>query len=138
MGKQRTFKQLVSFFMKRYFLPAIIVFVVFIVSCYYDNEEALYPSYTTTCDTTNVTFSGTIAPVLNSSCLACHSNAAASSSGNNIRLENYADVVAKIANVVGSIKHTGTFSPMPKNGGMLKPCSITQVDIWVRKGMLNN
>jgi hypothetical protein len=124
--------------MKRYFLPLFILFVVFIASCYYDNEEALYPSYNTTCDTSNVTFSGTITAILSSNCLSCHSNAAAASSGNNIRLENYADLTTRATSVIGSIKHTGTFSPMPKNGGKIKACSITQFDIWIRKGMLNN
>ncbi len=124
--------------MKRYFLPAFIIFVIFIVSCYYDNEEALYPSYNSTCDTSNVTFSGTIAPILYNNCLACHSNAAALSSGSNIRLENYADVVSQITTLIAAIKHTGPLSPMPKNGGKLKDCSLIQFDIWVRKGMLNN
>jgi hypothetical protein len=124
--------------MKRYFLPAFIIFVIFIASCYYDNEEALYPSYNSTCDTSNVTFSGTIAPILYNNCLACHSNAASLSAGNNIRLENFADVVSQITTLIASIKHTGPLPPMPKNGGKLKDCSLIQFDIWVKKGMLNN
>jgi hypothetical protein len=121
--------------MKRYFLPVLIIFVIIFASCYYDNEEALYPVYSNTCDTTNVTFSVTITSILNNSCLSCHSNARAAALGNNIPLENYGDVVAKITNVIGSIKHTGKYSQMPKNSGSLKPCSITQFDIWVRKEM---
>jgi hypothetical protein len=126
--------------MKRlYSLLAIItVILLFFVSCYYDDEEALYPSLNTACDTTNVTFSGTIVPILSNNCLSCHSNATAASAGNNIRLENYADVVARAVSVAGSIKQTGSLPPMPKNGGKIKACSITQFDIWVKKGMLNN
>lgn len=124
--------------MKRYFLPLFILFVIFIGSCYYDSEEALYPVYSSACDTTNVSYNLTIVPILSSNCLACHSNANAAAAGNNIRLENYADVVAKQPNITGSIKHTGTYSPMPKSGGKLKTCSITQWDIWVNKGMPNN
>lgn len=104
-------------------------------SCYYDNEEALYPSLSTACDTLNVTFTATIFPILDNSCLSCHSNAKAPSMGNNIPLENYADVKSRKANIAGSIKHIGVYSPMPKNGGKIKDCSITQFDIWVRKGM---
>jgi hypothetical protein len=111
---------------------------VFISSCYYDNEEALYPFYNTSCDTANVTFSGTIKSVLLNNCLSCHSNAAAPSSGNNIRLEVYSDVRAQINAVQGSINHTGNYSPMPKNGGKLKACSLKQFDIWIRQGILNN
>jgi len=126
--------------MKRLFPPLIIVSIItfFLISCYYDNEEFLYPSLGTTCDTSNVTFSGTVAPILSNSCLSCHSNTTAASSGNNIRLENFADVKARAAAIAGSIKPQPSYSPMPKNGGKLKACSITQFDIWVRKGMLNN
>lgn len=120
-------------------LPVIaITVIVLLASCYYDNEEALYPSYNTLCDTTNVTFSSTIAPMLSSNCLSCHSNSSAASLGNNIRLEDYADVQIRATAIAGSIKHTGTYSPMPKNGGKLMDCSIIQFDIWVKKGMPDN
>jgi hypothetical protein len=119
-------------------LTSIAIFSLFFVSCYYDNEEALYPSYSNTCDTTNVTFSGTIAPILNNSCYSCHSNNTAAANGNNIRLENYADVQTRIVSIIGSIKHTGSYSPMPKNGGQIKACAISQFDIWIRNGTLNN
>jgi hypothetical protein len=116
----------------------MIIVTAMLASCYYDNEEALYPSYNTLCDTSNVTFSGTVAPLLAGNCLSCHSNSSASGFGGNIRLEDYADVKVRAAAVAGSIKHAGGFSPMPKNGGKMKECSIRQFDIWVRKGMLNN
>ena len=125
--------------MKRLYIIFAIIFIfsLFFVSCYYDNEEALYPTLSTSCDTTNVTFSGTIVTIFSNSCYSCHSNNTAGS-GNNIRLENYADLQAKAAAVAGSIKHTGSYSSMPKNGGKIKTCSITQFDIWVKNGMLNN
>jgi hypothetical protein len=115
----------------------IIIVLPFCKSCYYDNEEALYLSIVTH-DTTNVTFSGKIAPLLANNCLSCHSNTTAASSGNGIRLENYTDVLARAAAISGSINHTGSFSPMPKNGGRLKACLINQFDIWVRNDMPNN
>jgi hypothetical protein len=116
-------------------LPVITIFSLFFVSCYYDNEEALYPALNTSCDTTTVTFSGTIVPVLSNSCYSCHSNTTAAFGGN-IRLEAIADVRANSAKIVASIKQTGT-KPMPP-GGKIKACSITQFDIWVRNGMVNN
>ena len=124
--------------MNKSIFSVVIILLIFSYSCYYDNEEALYPSLNTACDTTNITFSGTITIMLSNNCLACHSNATAASFGNNIRLEDYADVKNNATAVAGSIKHTGTYSPMPKNGGSLKACLITQFDIWVRDGMLNN
>ena len=105
-------------------------------SCYYDNEEALYPSLIS-CDTTAVTFSGKIAPILANNCLFCHSNAKAAFAGNNIRLQVYDDVLARTTAISGSIKHTGTYSRMPKNGGKLNDCSISLFDIWIRDGAQN-
>ena len=119
-------------------LASISMFLFFLVSCYYDNEEALYPTLSTSCDTSNVTFSGTVVPILNNNCYSCHANNTAAASENNIRLENYADVLARAVNIAGSVKHTGTYPPMPKNGGMIKACYIEQFDIWVKNGMLNN
>jgi hypothetical protein len=125
----------------KHLLQIIVTFVTIlflVISCYYDNEEALYPSINSSCDTTNVTFSGKISTLLSNNCLSCHSNATASSAGNNIRLEDYADVVARSAAITGSINHTGSYSPMPKNGGKLSSCLLTWFDIWVRNGMPQN
>jgi cytochrome c5 len=123
--------------MKRLFisLATITLFSFFFVSCYYDNEEALYPALSNSCDTTNVTYSGSIVPILNNSCLTCHSNA---STGGSIVLTTYAEVVASAPRITGSIKQLSGFSAMPKNGGKIKSCSISQWDIWVKNGMLNN
>ena len=126
--------------MKKKIIPFGLFFLIPLVlfSCYYDNEEALYPMVPGSCDTTNVTFIGTILPILNNNCLSCHSNNTAASSGNNIRLENINDFAARSVAVAGAINHTGSFSPMPKNGGKLKACSINQIEIWIRNGMTNN
>jgi hypothetical protein len=126
--------------MKRlsYPLAFIVMFLFFTVSCYYDNEESLYPVVGSSCDTTNVTFTGKIVPMLSNNCLSCHSNATAPGSGNGIALENYADVKARATAITGSINHTGSYSPMPKNSGKLNACLITQFDIWVRNGAPNN
>jgi len=126
--------------MKRLYtiIATISIFLMLFVSCYYDNEEALYPSLGSSCDTTNVTYNVTVVAIMSNSCYSCHSNSTAASSGNNIRLENYADVVSRAAAVSGAINHTGSYSPMPKNGGKIKQCSISQFDIWVKNGMPDN
>lgn len=124
--------------MKRLILPSIILFLIFFMSCYYDSQEALYPYYSSSCDTTNVTYSGTVVPILRNNCYSCHSNASAASFGANIKIENYADLTAQMPTVVTAINHNGSISPMPKNSSKLNTCLLTQIDIWVRKGMLNN
>jgi hypothetical protein len=122
-------------------LPVIVLFVtisLFAGACYYDNEEALYPVAASSCDTSNVTYGISITGILSGSCLSCHSNANAAVAGNNIRLENYADLKASLQAVRGSINHLSGYSPMPKNGGKLNNCNLARFDIWIRTGALNN
>lgn len=116
-------------------LASLTIFMFFFVSCYYDNEEALYPSLSNSCDTSNVTYSGTIAPLLSNNCYSCHSNAN-SAFGGNIHLQDIADVITNSSKIVVSIKRTGS-KPMPPSG-KLNSCAISQFDIWVRNGMPNN
>jgi hypothetical protein len=118
-------------------LAFFLVLVLAGVSCYYDSEEALYPQLSS-CDTANVTYSVTIVSIMSSNCYSCHSNRNAAAKGGNIRLEDYADVKANIDRVMGSVKHSSGYVRMPKNGGSIKECSITQLDIWVRDDMQNN
>src|SRR5450759_2120543 len=110
------------------------IFSLFFISCYYDNEEALYPTLSSTCDTSNVTFSGIISPILANNCYSCHSDANAAFGGN-IHLQSIADVITNSPRIVVSIKQTG-LKPMPPSG-KLNICSITQFDIWIRNGMPN-
>jgi hypothetical protein len=121
-------------------LAFFLALVLICASCYYDNEEALYPQLSTSCDTSNITYSVTIVSIMSNNCYSCHSNKNAASYGNNIRLETYPDLTANITRVMGSVKHTTGFSPMPNpnSGNSIKDCSITQLDIWVRNGMPNN
>jgi hypothetical protein len=125
--------------MKRIILITItLTFSLLIYSCYYDSEEALYPSLDTTCDTNNVTFSVSITTMLSENCLSCHSNSTAAASGGNIRLQDYADVAAQSTSLANAIQHTGGVTPMPKNGGKVSDCGINQFSIWIRQGKQNN
>lgn len=121
--------------MKRYFLPVVILFVIFIASCYYDNEEALYPSLNAACDTTNVTYSGTIAPILSNICTSCHGGSVPSGA---ISLTSYANVqtVAASGLLMKALKGNGV-SIMPPSGSF-PACRISQFQIWIINGMLNN
>jgi hypothetical protein len=121
--------------MKRYFLPVFIIFVLFIGSCYYDNEEALYPSFNSSCDTTTVTYSLTLAPILSNNCTGCHGSTSPSGS---ISLTSYANVqtVASSGLLMNALKGKGV-SLMPPSGS-LSTCRIKQFQAWINKGMLNN
>ncbi len=87
------------------------------------------------CDTTQVTYSGTIRPILQTYCIGCHTTAFPSAG---IALQTHAELVSNINRVTGSINHSNGFSPMPKNAARLSDCMLSQFDIWVSAGMPNN
>jgi len=101
--------------------------------------ETLYPpALNTTCDTVNITYSGTIKPFLASYCLSCHSNATAASA-KNIKLQDYADVVTNADKSLSAINWSPGVIGMPLGAlTKLDNCSIKQFQIWVRKGKPNN
>ncbi|MBL0174214.1 MAG: hypothetical protein IPP94_02930 [Ignavibacteria bacterium] len=109
-----------------------------VAGCYYDKEEVLSPQRSAPCDTTAVTFSRSIAPLLSIQCAGCHSNANAPSSGDNIRLQTHADVKAQLSKVLGSVQWKSNFSAMPKNGAKMSDCQIRTLQIWADAGALDN
>ena len=116
-------------------LATLSIFLLFFVSCYYDNEEALYPTLNNACDTTNVTYSGTIAPLLNNNCTGCHGGSIPSGG---ILLTNYASVqtVASSGMLMNALNGNGV--PVMPASGSLSVCKIAQFQIWIRNGMPNN
>lgn len=111
-----------------------ILLVVIITSCSYDNEETYYSDV---CDTLNVTYAGTVKPILQVNCLGCHFN---NNLQTGIELQEYADVKERVddGSLLGTITHAPGFVPMPQNGEMLDECSITQIRIWIEMGAPNN
>jgi mono/diheme cytochrome c family protein len=89
------------------------------------------------CDSINVTFSGTIMPIIQNYCMGCHSG---SSPGGNIRLQNYNDVViiANNGKLVGTITHAAGFKPMPQSGLKISDCNIAQIKKWISDGTPEN
>lgn len=113
-----------------------ILLSTFMSGCYYDKEENLYGGITT-CDTSNVTFSSNVLPIIQDNCYACHSQAAGQGG---IILEGYANIVIRATNgsLVGAISHAGGYSPMPKNGQKLAECDIKRIQTWINAGALDN
>lgn len=89
-----------------------------------------------TCDTISlVTFSGTIWPIMQTSCTGCHSGTAPSG---NILLASYSNVatIASSGMLLNSLNGTG-IPKMPVGSGF-SACRIRQFDIWIKAGFLNN
>lgn len=119
----------------RKFLPMLLSMLLYIPACYYDVEEELYPDMG--CATDNVTYSGTVLPILEANCLICHSAVA---NNGNVTLEGY-DKLLEIVNsgrLLGAVRHEPGFSPMPQNQPQLVECTIQKIEAWINDGAPNN
>jgi hypothetical protein len=89
------------------------------------------------CDTTNVTFSGTIVPLLQSNCYGCHSSPG---TGGGIILTSYSDVLTVVNNgkLWGAVNFNQGFIGMPYNGSKMSDCNIAKIRIWIEAGALEN
>jgi len=92
----------------------------------------------TGCDLSNVTFSGSVQPIISTHCQGCHS-------GNNPQvpspLTNYAQIKAIADNGMlwGSINWGGgVYTNMPYNGTQLSACKKDIIKAWIDAGAPNN
>lgn len=115
-------------------LPGLVLMTL-LGGCYYDVEEELYGLLP--CDTSNVTYSGTIAPMMASQCLGCHAGANASA---NINLDGHANMLIYVNNgsLSGVVNHQAGFSPMPKNTPKMSQCDLDKIRIWIDAGSPDN
>ena len=126
--------------MKKTIIISLLLIILTLTACYYDSEEKLYPQISNTCDLSNVTYGLTVKPILQASCLNCHSNSKALNDGGGVKLENYADVLIMVTNgkLMGSIRHNNGYIAMPNGGGKLTDCEINQLQTWIDNGTQNN
>ncbi len=91
------------------------------------------------CDTTNVTFSTSVMPLITLKCKGCHSGTTPSG---NVSLTNYTQVKATVTSgtLMGSILHQTGYSAMPQPvaNGPLPDCDIRKLQIWIAAGALDN
>ena len=115
-------------------LSACVLMCIF-TGCYYDKEEILYSNIG--CDTANVTYARSVAPVINISCNSCHSG---NTPSGGIRLDDHASLTAQVnrGKIPGVIEHSPGFSPMPQNAPKLSDCNIAIIKKWIANGSPNN
>lgn len=103
--------------------------------CYYDKEELLYPN--SACDTSVVTYSTSVLPIISASCYNCH---AGNTPSGGIRLDNHAALLTQVNNgkLLGAITHSPGYSPMPKNASKMNSCRIATIRKWIDDGAPNN
>jgi len=139
MDITRSKKQLKALHMKK-FLILLGIFAFSLQSCYYDNEEELYPQYSIDCKTTNVSFSNDVQKIIDSRCIGCHNNSNYSTIGGGVPLEGYENLKTSADNggLLGSITHDSEYSKMPKGSSKMDDCKIEQIKNWIEEGTKNN
>lgn len=118
------------------YIPFIMIMLL-LGACAYNNEEDLYPGGSGACDTSRVTFSEDVFPVIDNNCLPCHGG---SSPPMGIDLTDYSGIrqAADDGSLLGAIKHQSGYSPMPKDAPQLPECQIATVEAWIKDGMPDN
>jgi hypothetical protein len=123
--------------LKRTIFFCSLAFGLLLQSCYYDNEVTLYGTGAgSVCDTTNVTYLATIAPIMASNCNSCHN----ASSGNGVITTDYTNLKAIVTNgkLVKSVNWTAGAIQMPLGGQKMPSCTLAKINKWVNSGALNN
>lgn len=89
------------------------------------------------CDLTNVTYSNTIKPILNTYCTGCHSGGAPQG-GIDLNSYNTVQVYAKNGRLSGAVNWTSGYVAMPYKSTKLNACNISKIKTWIDAGALNN
>jgi len=100
--------------------------------CYYDKEEELYPF--ASCDTSAVTWSGTISPMLLTNCAisGCHV-AGGTGPGD---LTAYTNVKTAVDN--GRLRQEVVVRRTMPPSGSMSPCDREKIDTWIKNGAPEN
>lgn len=113
----------------------ILISIAFLFSCASDNlQDIALPS---DCDTTNVTYQHTVAPMMNTHCNDCHSGAGAN--GGWIT-DTYSGLTILVQNgkLWGAVNHEPGYLPMPEGLPKLSGCDLNRIKKWIDSGAPNN
>lgn len=89
------------------------------------------------CDTLNVTYSGTIVPLIASRCQGCHSGGSPQG-GLNLTSWSVLNALAADGRLGGAVQHLPGYEPMPRNAPRMNDCRVRQFMIWIEAGAPNN
>ena len=115
-----------------------------LTSCYYDKKSEIAPKITDDIvDTTKpISYLNNVVPILKDKCYGCHSGAGVD--GNGIAFDTYVKLtdsnLISIADgrLLGTIKNSSGYSPMPKNSPKMEDTKITTIELWIKQGHKNN
>ncbi len=116
----------------------LLLISITLTGCYYDKENELYPSPKTVCDTTHVTYSKSIVPIMVANCNVCHSTALQQGYIITDTYNDLSGLASPDGPLYNGINWVGGVSKMPKGGAKLSDCDVAKINIWIRAGAPNN
>lgn len=89
------------------------------------------------CDSTNVSFSVDIQPIISTHCIGCHSGSFPSGA---VALNGYSNVAIHANNgrFLGAVSHAPGFKPMPQGLPQISECNIALIRNWIAEGASDN
>ncbi len=89
------------------------------------------------CNTSNVTLSNAVKPILDTYCKGCHSGTRPSGG---INLTTYTGIRATAldGSLLGTIRHDNGYAPMPPSGTRLTTCQVSIISQWIAQGAKND
>lgn len=118
------------------YIPGILsILIIWFISCENQNEEDLFGK--SDCDTTNVSYSGYVEPLIENHCYTCHSNTNLIAP---FSLEGYDNVKIRVTNgqLYGALNHQQGYQSMPRGRPKLPECDLSKINNWIREGAHNN
>jgi mono/diheme cytochrome c family protein len=109
-----------------------------LTGCFYDKEALVYPQdpNNASCDTTIVTYTAVIQPLIQTRCANCHTGSVTSG----INLSTYNFLKAKSQDNNKILTRLTTSNPsqlMPQGGPKLPDCEINKIRAWINRGYPN-
>lgn len=118
------------------FYPSIFILVLILglSSCTYNNEEELYPVMEIEDD---VSYANDVLPIIETNCYSCHQDAAICG---DVNLEGYDNLVLKVedGSLLGTMRHEDGWVAMPQGADKLSNSLIERVSTWIDEGYPNN
>ncbi len=89
------------------------------------------------CDTTDVTFSASVFPLIQTNCTGCHSGPTPQGG---LSLTNYSQIAANATSgkLMNSLNGTGGIPQMPSGQPELSDCAKRTIEIWIENGTPDN
>lgn len=88
----------------------------------------------TGCDTSNVTYTTNIQPIMQRACNGCHSGVSPSG-GVDLTVRDNVVAQARDGYLLGTMAHQPSYAPMPPGGTKVSDCDIAMVRQWITRGM---